>query len=141
MYCSIYSIIFGLYIILYLITISTPLYWLLINIINIRFYIGLIRNIQLYQCLKQLQNIYFVCSLIQSITLFYIHSLKTNSYLFYINMFFVCFCFVFLLLFFEVVFKFKDVYVRINVYPGFQNLLSDMFTILFFSYLYLTFIY
>ena len=59
-------------------------------------------------------------------------------------MFFVCFVFVlfgFLLLFFEVVFKFKDVYVRINVYPGFQNLLSDMFTILFISYLYLTFIY
>ena len=52
------------------------------------------------------------------------------------------FCFLFfLLLFFEVVFKFKDVYVRINVYPGFQNLLSDMLTILFISYFYLTFIY
>ena len=58
----------------------------------------------------------------------------------FIYFLFVC-LFVFLLLFFEVVFKFKDVYVRINVYPGFHNLLSEMFTILFISYLYLTFIH
>ena len=66
-----------------------------INIINIRFYIGLIRNIQLYQCLKQLQNIYFVCSLIQSITPFlniFIHIRQTVTCL--ISIFFVLFCFV-----------------------------------------------
>ena len=82
------------------ITISTPLYWLLINIINIRFYIGLIRNIQLYQCLKQLQNIYFVCSLIQSITLFIFIHLRQLPVLYQYVFCLFCFCFVFFVIVF-----------------------------------------